>query len=562
MNKIRLIFLGFLLLVLFRVSGQTVAPNKYFIQFTDKNNSPYSISKPEAFLSARALARRTAHGIAIQENDLPVNPQYITQVKEKGVTVLEASKWLNGVVIYTNNKNLVDSVEMLPFVKKTVTFKNGPVKEKDFFKNETVSKENPNPELKATSFTEREYGQALTQIKQIDGIPLHNSGYLGQNMVIAVLDGGFENVQNQTVFDSLRAQNRILGTKDFVYPGGNVYTISTHGREVLSCMAAYEPNLMIGTAPKASYWLLRSEDVTSENVIEEYNWVCAAEFADSVGADVINSSLGYTTFDDTSASHTYADMNGRTAISTVGAEIAASKGILVVNSAGNDGLSSTFPWIGAPADGDSVFTIGAVDAYGVRAYFSSIGPTYDGRIKPTVMAMGMGTTVADGNNSVVYGDGTSFSSPIIAGMCACLWQAHPKATNVQIMNAIKETASNHTSPNNYMGWGIPDFAKADSLLSVEFPTGLNDYSQDTTENIQVIPNPFRYYLYVKLVNVKGKLALKIFNLSGQLVFQKSYPNGTKTITLQNATINSLPSGMYLLKVRSSKRVYNKKIIKE
>ena len=561
MNKIRLILLSLLMLILFRVSGQTVAPNKYFIQFTDKNNSPYSISNPEVFLSARALARRAAHNIAIQENDLPVNPQYISQVEAKGVTVLEASKWLNGVVIFTTDTSLVDSVEALPFVKKTITFKNGPVKEKNFFKNETVSKENQNPELKASSFTERAYGQALTQIKQIDGIPLHNSGYLGQNMVIAVLDGGFENVLNQTVFDSLRSENRILGTKDFVYPGGNVYTISPHGREVLSCMAAYEPNLMIGTAPKASYWLLRSEDVTSENLIEEYNWVCAAEFADSVGADIINSSLGYTTFDDPSVSHTYADMNGRTAISTIGAEIASSKGILVVNSAGNDGLSSTFPWIGAPADGDSVFTIGAVDAYGVRAYFSSIGPTYDGRIKPTVMAMGVGATIADANSGVVYGDGTSFSSPIIAGMCACLWQAHPKASNVQIMNAIKETASNHSAPNNDIGWGIPDFAKADSLLSVEFPTGLNNYSSNSARII-LVPNPFRYYLQVKLAGVKGKLDLEIYTLSGQRVFQKFYPGGTNTITLQNATLNSLPSGLYLLKVRSSKRVYYKKIIKE
>ena len=561
MNKIRLILLGFFLILLFRVSGQTVAPNKYFIQFTDKNNSPYSISNPEAFLSARALARRTAHNIPIQENDLPVNPQYITQVEAKGVTVLEASKWLNGVVIYTTDTNLVDSVETLPFVKKTITFKRGPVKEKDFFKNEIVSKENPNPVLKATSFTEKEYGQALTQIKQINGIPLHNAGYLGQNMVIAVLDGGFENVLNQTVFDSLRSENRILGTKDFVYPGGNVYTISPHGREVLSCMAAYEPDLMIGTAPKASYWLLRSEDVTSENVIEEYNWVCAAEFADSVGADIINSSLGYTTFDDPSASHTYADMNGRTAISTIGAEIAASKGILVVNSAGNSGLSSTFPWIGAPADGDSVFTIGAVDAYGVRAYFSSIGPTYDGRIKPTVMAMGVGAAVADANSGVSYGDGTSFSSPIIAGMCACLWQAFPKASNIQIMNAIRETASNHATPNNYMGWGIPDFAKADSVLSLEYPSGLNNHTADSIR-IQLVPNPFRNNLRIKLVNVAGKLKIEIYSLNGQRLFKKSYPDGTNTITFQNTTLNAWPSGMYLMMVKSSKRVYYEKLIKE
>lgn len=561
MNKIRLIILVSLLFALFRASGQTVAPHKYFIQFTDKNNSPYSISHPEEFLSARALARRTAHNIAIQENDLPVNPRYIDSVKAKGATVLEASKWLNGVVIFTTDTNVVDSIERLTFVKKTVYFKSVPGKGKDFFKNETFSKVNPNPELKASTFTEKDYGQALAQIKQINGIPLHNAGYLGQNMVIAVLDGGFENVPTQTVFDSLRTQHRILGTKDFVNPGGDVYTESPHGREVLSCMAANEPLLMIGTAPNASYWLLLSEDVNSENVIEEYNWVCAAEFADSVGADIINSSLGYSAFDDTSASYTYADMNGRTAISTKGAEIAASKGILVVNSAGNNGGDANFPWVNAPADGDSVFTIGAVNSSGVRAYFSSIGPTYDGRIKPTVMAMGEGTTVADANSGVIYGSGTSFSSPIMAGMCACLWQAHPKATNIQIMTAIKETASNHTSPNNDMGWGIPDFVKADSLLSAEFPTGVDQHSPDSV-HIFLIPNPFSSYLHVKLVNLKGEMDLEIYNLNGQQVFRKKYPAGTNFITLGSETLSALPSGLYLVKLRSAQSVYYKKLVKE
>ena len=537
-----------------------VAPNKYFIQFTNKNNSPYSISNPEAFLSARALARRAAHGIAIQENDLPVNPQYINQVRAKGVIVLEASKWLNGVVIYTTDTNLVDSVEALPFVKKTISFKSGQakVKGKNFFKNETYSKVNPNTEFKESLYTEKKYGEALTQIKQIDGIPLHNAGYLGQNMVIAVLDGGFENVQTQAVFDSLRARNGILGTKDFVHPGGNVYTESSHGREVLSCMAADAPYVMIGTAPAASYWLLRSEDVTSENVIEEYNWVCAAEFADSVGADIINSSLGYTTFDNPNASHTYADMNGRTAISTIGAEIAASKGILVVNSAGNGGGSS-FPWVDAPADGDSVFTIGAVDESGRRAYFSSVGPTYDGRIKPTVMALGQYAAVAAANSGVIYGSGTSFSSPIIAGMCACLWQEHPEASNIQIMNAIKETASNHASPNNSVGWGIPDFAKADSLVSEEFPVDQN-LPGDT--RVSLSPNPFRYNLSVKLENVKGQLDIEIFNLNGQRVFQRFYPSGTNLITLENGALNSLQAGLYVMRIKASQRVFYKKLVKK
>ncbi len=560
MNKIRLILIGFFWLVFLQATAQTVAPFKYFIQFTDKNNSPYSISHPEAFLSVRALARRAAHGIAIKENDLPVNPEYIKEVAAKGVTVLNASRWLNGVIIYTADSSLVDGVEALPFVKRTIIFKNAPRKEKAFFKNEVYLRINPNPRTKASSFSEERYGLALTQIKQIDGIPLHDSGYLGQNMVIAVLDGGFINIPNQMVFDSLRAQNRILGTKDFVHPDGNVYTESEHGRMVLSCMAADEPGLMIGTAPDASYWLLRSEDVNSENVIEEYYWVCAAEFADSVGADVINSSLGYTAFDNSATSHTYADMNGEIAISTIGAEIAASKGILVVNSAGNSGFNLTFPWVGAPADGDSVFTIGAVNASGIRAAFSSIGPTYDGRIKPTVMAMGQGSTVADADSGVLFASGTSFSSPIMAGMCACLWQAHPKASNIQIMEAIKETASNHLNPNNSIGWGIPDFAKADSLLTVIFPS-TNDFSTGDVR-ITLAPNPFHFYLQVKLAGIEGKLNIKIYNLSGQIIFQKTYPSGTTLVTFGIGDLNLLSPGLYLMRLESGQHVYFKKLVKE
>lgn len=561
MNKIRFYLIGLLLLVLWPAVGQTVAPHKYFVQFTDKKDSPYSIAHPEAFLSARAIARREAHNIPIEENDLPVNPRYVKAVEAEGVTVLEASKWLNGVVIYTTDTSLVDSVEVLPFVKRTVYFKEGPVKEKPFFKNEVFSKVNPNPSLKETPFSEEKYGLALTQIKQVNGIALHNAGYLGQNMMIAVLDGGFENVPNQTVFDSLRDQHRILTTKDFVHPDGSVYTESPHGRMVLSCMAADEPGLMIGTAPDASYLLLVSEDVTSENLIEEYNWVCAAEFADSAGADIINSSLGYSKFDNPAASYTYADMNGKTAISTIGAEIAASKGILVVNSAGNNGLNSSFPWVDAPADGDSVFSIGAVDSHGYRAFFSSIGPTYDGRIKPTVMAMGEGTTLADADSSVLYGDGTSFSSPIIAGMCACLWQAHPRASNVQIMEAIKATASNHAHPNNYIGWGIPDFVRADSLLSTEFPTDAN-YSSNGGSQISVAPNPFHYYLHIKLANLKGSPDLKIYDLSGQIIFQKTFPSGTTDIMITNGELGTLPSGLYIIKLTSYQHVFVKKLIKE
>ena len=553
-----ILFLLTILLLSGGLSYAQVAPNKYFIQFTDKNNSPYSLSHPEEFLTARAIARRQAHDIPIVENDLPVNQSYVQKVASYGVKILTRSRWMNGVTIYSADSAAIDSIENLPFVKRTFFFKNGEHKKESFFKNERVGLNPPAVNTKAVSADEKAYGTALTQIKQINGVPLHKKGYRGQGMVIAILDAGYQDVPTQTLFDSLRDEHRLLGTKDFVNPGGNVYPQHYHGRMVLSCMAADDPGVMIGTAPKASFWLLRTEDAASENIIEEYNWVAGAEFADSVGADVINSSLGYIGFDDTTVSHPYADMDGKTCVSTLGAEIAASKGILVVNSAGNEGQSTTFPWISAPADGDSVFTIGAVNSLGLRASFSSQGPTYDGRVKPTVMALGQGTAVAD-TSGVTYGSGTSFSSPIIAGMSACLWQAHPAATNMQIIKALKETASMHANPDTLMGWGIPDFAKADSLLQIW--TGMRSFSSKS-ETLQTIPNPFYSAFKVKLNGIHGTLDVQLYDLSGRLVYKKIYSPGSLSSWIQLSGLDQLHPGIYLLEISNTQRIYFGKVIKE
>ena len=549
----------FFLLILFSISlFSQIAPDKYYIQFTDKNNSPYSLDHPDEFLTARALARRAKFNIPIRENDIPVNPRYIRAVANTGVKILNASRWLNGVTVYTTDTALIDSVEHFSFVKRTITFKPG-VQKPGKFKREAALPVFSPPVFKASDTLEAQYGAALTQIKQINGIYLHKKGFRGQGMVIAVLDAGYSHVLTQPLFDSLRNNHRILGTRDFVNPGGNVYPQYYHGRMVLSCMAADVPGTMIGTAPKASYWLLRSEDARSENVIEEYNWVSAAEFADSVGADIINSSLGYIDFDDTTYSHPYSDMDGKTCISTRGAEIAAGKGILVVNSAGNDGQSNTFPWIGAPADGDSVLTVGAVTATGVRASFSSIGPTCDGRIKPTVMAMGQGDAVANSTDSVMRASGTSFSSPVIAGMSACLWEAHPRATNMQIIEALKKTASLSDNPNSLMGWGIPDFVKADAYL-----TGILGISHpEADENIlTVYPNPFRDGFSVKVPqNISGKLRLTLFSLDGKKLFEREFSATGSRLSLHNAFLSQLKPGIYLLRLSNAKKGYYGKVVK-
>jgi serine protease AprX len=533
-----------------------IAPDKYFIQFTDKKNSPYSIDYPEDFLTARAIARRQAHQIPIVENDIPVNQSYVQKVASYGVQIFTHSRWMNGITIETKDTVALDSIENLPFVKRTLQFKSGMLKKSTYFKNEKIGVAPP-PADKSATATEKDYGSALTQIKQIQGVSLHEKGFRGQGMVIAILDAGYADVPGQPLFDSLRNEGRLLGTKDFVNPGGDVYPPHYHGRMVLSCMAADDPGVMIGTAPKASYWLLRTEDAPTENIIEEYNWVSGAEFADSVGADVINSSLGYIGFDDPSVSHTYADMDGKTCVSTIGAEIAASKGMLVVNSAGNEGQSSTFPWISAPADGDSVFTIGAVDASGHRASFSSIGPTFDGRIKPTVMAMGQGTAVAS-TSGVTYGNGTSFSSPVMAGMSACLWQAHPTATNIQIIEALKTTASMHAAPDNLMGWGIPDFTKADSLLQKW--TGISTRSEN--RQLNAYPNPFHTAFQINLTGLREPVRLRLLDISGRVVYQQQFNTQSPNLFIRVSGLEKLSPGIYLIKILSGEKSYFGKVVKE
>lgn len=551
-----ILVLGFVLSI---VQGQNVY--YYYVQFTDKNNNPYSLSHPEQFLTQRAIDRRLAYNIPIVENDLPVTPEYLQGVAAKGVTLLNPTKWFNGVTVETADTNLVDSIQTLSYVQSVRELKTGSAAKEAFFKNESFSKI-PEGQFKSTSSVQiYDYGNAYLQINQLNGIPLHEAGYRGQGMVIAVLDGGFLDVQQQVVFDSLRAEGRILGTKDFVHPGSSVYTDSDHGRMVLSCMAADDPGVMIGTAPRASFWLLHTEDVPTESVLEEYNWVSGAEYADSVGADIINSSLGYTAFDNTSDSYTYADLNGKTAVSTRGAEITASKGILVVNSAGNSGSDSNFPWVGAPADGDSVFTIGAVTSDGSRVSFSSIGPTSDGRIKPTVMALGYYATVANATNGVLFGNGTSFSSPIMAGMSACLWQAHPQASNMQIIQAIKETASLHDNPNDQMGWGIPDFAKADSILTIM--TGITQNSM-SDKKWKVFPNPFKDYFTLKLSGSKqsGKLKLGVYNLLGQKVSEKDFEISNTSDIIEVKSLSRLPKGVYVIAVTLGSIHFQTKILKQ
>lgn len=574
-NK-KLTFIFFLIIIANQVFAQ-LSPAKYWVMFSDKNNSPYSINKPSEFLSPKAIERRAKQGITIKENDLPINPWYLDSIRNIGVRLINWSKWFNFATIETNDAIALNKISNLPFVSNVdkVAIVGGKQQYRKKVRPRIIDtalptlinngSQNSNYTADIINIFNRkassnyDYGFAENQTTMIACDYLHDLGFRGDGITIAVLDAGFWNVDTMSIFDSLWANNQILGTRDFVNPGNNVFKESTHGMMVLSIMGGNIPGKLIGTAPKANYWLLRSEDGATEYVIEEGNWAVAAEFADSVGVDIINSSLGYTTFYDTIQDHKRSDLDGNTALVTRAADLAASKGILVVNSAGNSGNE---PWlyIGTPADADSILAIGAVDAYGNYAPFSSVGPTYDGRVKPDVSAQGLGTWVAamSGGNNVSAGNGTSFSGPVIAGAVACLWQSHISLNNMNIIQAVKESASQYNNPDSLLGYGIPNLAAAYLLLSKK-----KIYDIDKDKDINVFPNPFIDKVYIVFSSSDtNTISIELFDMAGKRVRNpEKIHRATGYNYFSINDLNNLSEGIYLLNINSGNKNFSKKIFK-
>ena len=526
-----------------------IAPEKYWIQFTDKNDTPYSMDKPEEFLSERAIQRRLDYNIAIDEYDLPVNPSYLEAIRNTGAVILNPSKWLNGVSVELTNNSIMKEIKSLPFVKNTRELEDDAFKQKLKEKAQNVDKSD---NFTGSPMRDEYYGFAYNQINQLNGIELHNMGYRGEGMIIGVCDGGFNDADNHKVFESVRDEGRLISTRDFVYKNGNVFTDSEHGTSCWSLMAGNVPGEYVGTAPMASYVLCRTEDVNRENVIEEYNWVSAAEFLDSLGVDVISTSLGYIFFDDSQMDHGYDDLDGKTAVITIGAEIAASKGILCVNAAGNDGAND-FPYISAPADGKNVLTVGAVGIDGNRAYFSSVGPTSDGRIKPDVMANGYGTTVASVWDSYYDGSGTSYACPVLAGMVTCLWQANKHHPASAIRDVLRQNANNSSKPNNEYGYGIPDFMQALESLCVEEKTDVA-----VKPLISVYPNPSNGNVNID-IDVDGDLNMKVYDVMGKMLCDNVINKYNKT--MMSEMLMSLNEGLYIINVVGEERSQIVKFIK-
>jgi hypothetical protein len=526
--------------------AQSVEPGSYWIKLKDKKGTLFQISKPEAFLSKRAIDRRNRQHIPVDETDLPVSQVYLDSLKNRGFKILHTSKWLNGVTVRIADTTLVKNLATLPFVvsveltKPTNVLKSATNK----FAEETTS----------TAYDPANYGMALDQLTQLKGDYLHKAGFRGKGTQIAILDAGFLNANSNTAFDSLRNSGRILGTCDFVDPKADFYQQNYHGSSVLSCIGGNLPESLIGTAPDASFYLFRTEDVNSEYLIEEDNWVAAAELADSLGVDVINSSLGYNQFNDTLMNHSYSDLNGNKTRVTQGANMAFQKGILVFSSAGNEG-NKTWKRIIAPADGENVIGVAAVDKNGIRAPFSSVGPAYGGAVKPNVAAVGMGTTLVTSTGSIGYSNGTSFSSPVLAGVSACLLQANPYASAKQIKAAIEQSASQYYKPDSLLGYGIPDFEKADKYLKVNHVNYSNWES-----SWAVSPNPFTDVLFIR--NLKSLIAdnyqINIYNLQGICLWNSTF-KPDETFILKN--LANLPIGFLILSIRSGEKEARIKLVK-
>ncbi len=524
------------------VNSSAVVKYYFYVQLADKNNTPYSLSTPSEYLSERAITRRTAFNIAIDSTDLPVNATYISQIANKGVTIHCRSKWMNGVTVLTSDSSVMTQVRALPFVKWAIY-----TGKRDVAQPVTARKS----KFDTQSFN---YGTAATQLNMLNASYLHNQGFTGKNIHVAVLDAGFTNANINPGFDSLRLQGRLLGTKDFTETVANIYGSDTHGSNVLSIMTGNLPDQYLGAAPHASFWLIRTEYTPTEYPCETDFWVAGIEFADSVGADVANSSLGYTTFDDPAMNYTYSDMNGTHSRASRAATLAAQKGIVVCNSAGNEGDDS-WHYIGVPADAPGIVTVGATTSTGEPSVFTSYGPTADNRLKPDISAMGTSTAYINTSGIRAVGNGTSYSSPLMAGIFACFLQyAKSGYNNISVpalIQAVKQSGSLYANPTNRLGCGIPDFQLASTYLS-----SLANSVKSPVDAFHIYQNKSNSSLIVNSGKIENA-SLMLYNASGIAVCNGKLNGYKSTINIKN-----IESGIYILQISGNNSRFTKKVILE
>lgn len=527
---------------------------KHIIQFKNKGTNPFSISTPSAFLSARAISRRTKFGIPIDSTDLPITPGYIDSIRSvANVTVLNRSKWMNQVVITTTDPAALAKINSFSFVQSTnpiaarIAQESAGSVEKFFVEtfeplNNIFTENGTNLNLN--------YGQSFGQINIHNGQFLHDRGFQGQEMIISVLDAGYFSYKTNPAFDSIRLNGQVLGEWNFVSNSQNTDAFSAHGMNCLSTIAANRPGIMVGTAPQSKFWLFLTEDVFSEYPIEEVNWAAAAEFADSVGTDVISSSLGYQDFDNPQFDYLYSARNGNTSIVTRAADLAAKKGIIVMSSAGNYGaLADQRKFVSCPADGDSVVAVGATNINGAIAGFSSWGPNSAGKVKPNIVSVGQGAIVANTAGNPVASNGTSFSNPNIAGLITSLWSAFPEFSNMKIIDAVQKSAHKFNNPDERFGYGIPNMRTAFYLLKTDRSKqqfGGNGW-------FKADPNPFTTQIDASFISDNsGLVKLYLKNITGVKLDSVIYTVDSldyKTYSFQN--LGNLPAGYYYVQYKSN-----------
>ncbi len=517
-----------------------------WVFFADKENVQEALDDPITILTQESLDRKQLHNVPIDERDVPVNENYIDQIKNSnGITVYSKSKWMNCVYIRGTQANIEDLLD-LPFVTG-VEYADPDLnlfpisgKVQDKFEMEEV-----------TQRIIYNYGAAANQIEMLAGDFLHEQDFTGSGMIVAVLDSSFPNASTNPGFSEMVNDGRLLGTWDFVLDQVDATGTGTHGIRTTSDIGGFIQDEFVGTAPEASFYLFRTEDGTSENPVEEAYWVEALERADSLGVDVTNTSLSYRDFDNSNYDHTYDDLDGQTTFAARGANIALEKGMIMVSSAGNSG-NSGFPWVATPADAPGVLTIGAVTSNGSYASFSSIGPTTDGRIKPDVMAQGQNAAVIDDNGNVDFNNGTSFSSPIMAGAITCLWQSRPEVPNYLIMQLVRESAHLYNNPTNFMGYGIPNFEDAYNALQI-----LGIENEFLINNFALYPNPVDTQVNISFPQGITDAQFSLYNVLGELVLQTEITSERNYVGMDH-----LKRGMYLVSIQSQGKAVSFKLIKQ
>ena len=512
----------------------------YRVSFRDKGENTPSMFSPSDLLSQRAIDRRLKSCIEVPDyNDLPVSSDYINQISTLGFTLHCSSRWMNTALFKTKDEADTSPLLAFSFVSDVELVKRPMGKSSFADKLETITTEDAPPP----------YDRPLTMV---NGYPLHNAGYDGSGVLIAVLDGGFSYAEKASSLTLLRSRNGIKYTYDFVNNNPFVYSYHTHGTMVLSVLSGQISNAIRGTAPGADFFLLRTEDGATEFPVEEDYWVAGAEFADSAGADIISSSLGYYVFDDPVMNHTFADLDGNTTFITRAADIAASKGILVVNSAGNE---RNKPWLRiiAPSDGDSVLASAAVDGYNKISAFSSAGPSADGQVKPDISTLGVSIVVQANETQLARSNGTSFSCPVLSGITACLMEAVPEADAMEIIHALHSSADRYNNPDSLYGYGIPDMNRALSTLQ--------DLYLIIPENESVVgPNPTTGEVEIIFNKPPGTLRTEVITSAGVIIYSRDYEEYAGR-NLRLTALNDMEQGLYLIRLATATGTYTHRVVK-